>query len=137
YNHFIRWAQAQGLAFTTRPSFGFATTNFTTIAGSKVRLNPGLESDQSIQKYIDYFTKVHGLLDGAQKEALAKRPKDTFATEKEFTGFLDKISDEALSKWVVPKLEAVKPQSINKIEHPKGVGEGNVKQIGSLAPQHS
>lgn len=132
YNHFIQWAQAQNLAFTTRPSFGFATTNFTTIAGSKVRLNPGLESDESIKKYIAYFTKVHQLLDGAQKEALAKRPKTSFATEKEFTDFLDKISDEALSQWKVPKVEQVKPQSINKIEHPKGVGDGNVKKIVSL-----
>ena len=104
YVHFIKWAQGQNLAFTTRPSFGFSTTNFTLIAGSKVRLNPGLESEEALNKYIGYFTKVLQLLEDSEQAALAKQPKDTFASAKALTDFLDKVSDDALKTWNVPPI---------------------------------
>jgi len=54
-DYFRRWAPTAGVALTERPSFGFATTNLTTIAGSKTRLNPGLEDDTALDRYADFF----------------------------------------------------------------------------------
>ncbi len=129
YLHFIKWAQSQNLAFTTRPSFGFATTNFTIIAGSKVRLNPGLESEEALNKYIAYFTKVQQLLADSEKEAFKAKPKSSFSDQKKLTEFLDKISDEALTTWTVPKVESKNLTSAKSISAPKGVPTGNVKII--------
>lgn len=76
---FQRWAQdIQKLAFTTRPSFGFATTNFTEIAGTKVRLNPGLEDETAINKYVEYFTATKEMLEKARDEAFKAKARATF-----------------------------------------------------------
>jgi Domain of unknown function (DUF4157) len=113
YLHFTKWAQAQGLAFTTRPSFGFATTNFTTIAGSKVRLNPGLESEDAIQKYVRYFNQLQALLDGTDKGASDALGK--CKSEQERGKYLDTIGKKALANWsaVEPKSKSVKKNKSN------------------------
>jgi hypothetical protein len=46
------------LPMTERASFGFVTTNYNFIAGSKCRLTPGLEGPEIQQKYVDFFKAV-------------------------------------------------------------------------------
>lgn len=52
------FAKQNELPFTQRASFGFVTTNYSFIAGSKCRLNPGLEGPEVQQKYVDFFKAV-------------------------------------------------------------------------------
>jgi hypothetical protein len=63
------YATANGLPLTGRASFGFPTTNYTVIGGSKVRLNPGLEGPQVTKQYANFFTLVHNALVKAQQDA--------------------------------------------------------------------
>ena len=65
------YAAANGLPLTGRASFGFPTTNYTVIGGSKVRLNPGLEGPQVTKAYADFFALVHNALIKAQNVAQA------------------------------------------------------------------
>lgn len=58
-----KFATLEKLPFTKRPSFGFANTNFTVIEGKKFRLNPGLESEETVEKYRQFFIAVQALID--------------------------------------------------------------------------
>jgi Domain of unknown function (DUF4157) len=62
------YAASQGLALTARASFGFATSNFTKIGGTKVRLNPGLEGPEAMAKYARFFTMVQQVMVVAQQK---------------------------------------------------------------------
>lgn len=101
YMDFVRWAQTEKLGLTTRPSFGFATTNFTTIMGSKVRLNPGLESGDSIAKYVAYFTRIFQLLTDTDAYAFVDRPRTSYTAE-ELGAKLDQLGAEALRLGAPP-----------------------------------
>jgi hypothetical protein len=70
---FTPWAQDVGrTALTQRPSFGFATTNLTTIGGSKTRLNPGLEDEAVLDRYADFFAWFKERLTEPRKLAKAE-----------------------------------------------------------------
>jgi hypothetical protein len=68
----FEYAAANGLPLTGRASFGFPTTNYTVIGGSKVRLNPGLEGPNVTKKYADFFALVHNALLNAQTDSQNK-----------------------------------------------------------------
>jgi predicted RNA-binding protein Jag len=55
-----------------RASFGFPTSNFTIIEGSKFRLNPGLDNEKNLARYGVFFKTVQEAIDRAMKEVQAK-----------------------------------------------------------------
>jgi hypothetical protein len=67
---FLAWSRKVAkTAMTTRPSFGFPTTNLTEIAGFKTRLNPGLEDETALDRYADFFKETKDLLTPARQVA--------------------------------------------------------------------
>ncbi len=63
--------ESNRLEFSKRPSFGFATTNFVTIGNAGKRLTPGLDSDESINKWADFFNSIYNwYLDGDVNKSL-------------------------------------------------------------------
>lgn len=74
------FARSEKLPFTTRPSFGFSTTNFTIIASKKFRLNPGLDDEKTLERYANYFQAVQneitrGMIE-AERASLDKEQTD-------------------------------------------------------------
>ena len=51
------------LPITHRPSFGFATTNFTMAAAGNLRLSVGLDSQATLDLYARFFKRVQGIID--------------------------------------------------------------------------
>jgi hypothetical protein len=61
FNMFIR---ENGLPVDERSSFGFATSNLTTIAElGKIRFNPGLEGAEHRDRYVEFFTRWFRFID--------------------------------------------------------------------------
>jgi|GEM_PF-2891276 len=56
-NFLHRFASKNELFLTQRSSFGFANTNLTVIGEEKIRINPGLEDEEVIKKYAEFFSK--------------------------------------------------------------------------------
>ncbi len=50
---------------THRAGFGFANTNFVHIEKGKFRLNPGLDDEKTLDKYVLFFEKMQGAIDTA------------------------------------------------------------------------
>ncbi len=68
---FGRYVQLHRLPLSMRPSFGFATTNFVTIRqeGSWImRINPGLESSDTLKLYAQFFVQVQKIIDQTRSE---------------------------------------------------------------------
>nr|MBA3539093.1 hypothetical protein [Deltaproteobacteria bacterium] len=116
YNTFIAWAQGNGLGFTTRPSFGFATSNFTIIGDSKLRLNPGLESAAAIGKYVGFFTQIQAILAKTQASQLAGRKRSE------------------LDKSEIPAMEAAFKSAITSWSVQESSTRGKDKASGSTTP---
>ena len=60
YTQIRDWAYYYDLKMTSKPSFGFPTTNIVSII-DKLRINPGLESRQDLDKYVDFIIKFNHL----------------------------------------------------------------------------
>ena len=56
------FALAKGLTLTSRASFGFITSNIVSISEGKLRFTPGLDSEESLTKYADFFLAVQQTL---------------------------------------------------------------------------
>jgi hypothetical protein len=65
----VTFAALHKMPLTTRASFGFPTTNLTAIDGVKLRINPGLESDEMLGNYASLLNAIHTEL---EKDAVAK-----------------------------------------------------------------
>ncbi|CRX38982.1 hypothetical protein [Estrella lausannensis] len=61
------FALQEGLPFTTRASFGFANTNFTSIGDEKKRLNPGLEDPRQLERYAAFFEAAQKTVESVMK----------------------------------------------------------------------
>lgn len=74
------------LPFTTRPSFGFSTTNFTIIRSKKFRLNPGLDDEKTLERYAKFFQAVQneitiGMVE-AEQASLSKEETDKLLAQR-------------------------------------------------------
>lgn len=59
---FNEFALAKRLTLTSRASFGFVTSNIVSISEGKLRFTPGLDSEESLTKYADFFRAVQQTL---------------------------------------------------------------------------
>lgn len=73
YYALLAWGGKNNLALTTRQSFGFATSNLTMVS-PKLRLNPGLEDQKSMDKYIEFFKKSAEVLEKTKQKVLSDNP---------------------------------------------------------------
>lgn len=62
------FAMEENLPLTTRPSFGFANTNVTSIDKEKFRLTPGLDSIQTLERYAVFFKAIQDTIDDVMKK---------------------------------------------------------------------
>lgn len=76
---FMNFAKDQKIMLTTRASFGFPNSNFTVIEGHKFRLNPGLDSENTLNQFAEFFQKVQECIAQTKAEA-GKLPKEEFDT---------------------------------------------------------
>ena len=69
-------AYEENLPFTNRSSFGFPTTNLTIIQQTKMRLNPGLDGEKTLNRYAAFFTAVQEAIEKVINESPGKDLKD-------------------------------------------------------------
>ena len=62
-----QFALQEGLPLTTRASFGFANTNYTSIGDEKKRLNPGLEDPKQLERYAAFFEAAQKTVEHVMK----------------------------------------------------------------------
>jgi hypothetical protein len=62
------FARKERLPYTSRASFGFMTTNYVAIRGTKFRLNPGLDSDKTLSRYAAFFHAVQQTIQEVMKK---------------------------------------------------------------------
>lgn len=137
------YAVEHNLPLTGRPSFGFPTSNLTTIAGSKVRLNPGLEGEETIKLYAQFFIQKKTELEESVAEDFKKKPRDQW-TAQELQKRVDFAVYENYQIWQVsteskrnkkqtaPVQQPVGQQSVPKVSGPQGVPDSGVKDTKGL-----
>jgi hypothetical protein len=90
YDQLKAFTAKHDLPLTERPSFGFATTNLTLVAGSKFRLNPGLEARAKQDLYIGFFVAAYQRANSAVQ-----------------TGTKRGLSGKALNDFVAKQIKAM------------------------------
>ena len=93
----------EGLPYTTRASFGFANTNFTSIGDEKKRLNPGLEDAKVMKRYGAFFEAVQKEVDGVMK---SKKKSVKHLDDPASAGIVDAKLAEKLEGLKVKKPKA-------------------------------
>ena len=74
-NRFFRMTYDESLPVTSRPSFGFATTNIVGIGNSR-RISPGLDDENHLMRYAEFFREVYRVTDMALKETKGQSEHD-------------------------------------------------------------
>jgi hypothetical protein len=77
-----RFTRNNNILLTQRPSFGFANSNFTIINNQKFRLNPGLEDEQTLNQYAQFFQDIQNILQKSSSDAFLEKKIDKLYPEK-------------------------------------------------------
>lgn len=78
------FVESKKLPFTSRASFGFATTNFSSVDGLTYRINPGLDDEKTLQLYAAFFNTVQKIITDCMDEnkGLDKRELDELIAKR-------------------------------------------------------
>lgn len=112
---FLLFAEEEKLPFTTRASFGFSNTNFTVISGHKFRLNPGLDSAETLDRYAGFFHSFQECIDLSLQEI--EENKNTLREQAEQKTLND------LKKWAINKVKSENYKELKEAyEKDHGIG---------------
>lgn len=80
---FNRFVKDEKLPVTSRPSFGFITSNFLNIEGKMLRLNVGLEEEKTIERYAAFFKSMQKEIDKViQTKSVPYSKRDAYLAKR-------------------------------------------------------